>query len=263
MISLSAGSVLDAAPADILRAAADAGYDAAGLRLDPDRVSSPEAAGLRTLAADLGITLLDLEVVRLGPQWDPERGRRLVDLAATLGAGFLLTVSEYDDVRESADALGRLTETADAAGVRIALEFMVFTGIHTLDAALDLVAGTSGAVVVDALHLQRSGAEPESLADVPREHLAYLQLCDAPLDPPGGPEALAEEARHTRLIPGDGQLPLARLLAALPADLPATIEVQSDDLSARFAPPERARHLLERTRRALPAERLHTRPTTD
>ena len=35
MISLAAGTVLDAPPAAVLQAAAQAGYDAAGLRVDP------------------------------------------------------------------------------------------------------------------------------------------------------------------------------------------------------------------------------------
>ena len=108
MISLSAGSVLDAAPADVLRAAAGAGYDAVGLRLDPTQVTLHDAAGLRVLAADLGIALLDLEVVRLGPRSEPDHARRLVELAAILGADFLLTVSEYESEAETADALGRL-----------------------------------------------------------------------------------------------------------------------------------------------------------
>ncbi len=259
MISLSAGSVLDAAPAVVLRAAATAGYDAAGLRLDPDRVTTADVVHLRELAADLGITLLDLEVVRLGPQSDRERERRIVDLAATLGAEFVLTVSEHDSEAASADALGELTEVADASGVRLALEFMMFTGVHTLAAALRVVTGTTGAVVVDALHLHRSGADSADLSAIPRQQLAYVQLCDASLTRPNSTEALAHEARHERLVPGAGRLPLAQLLSAVPADVPLTVEVQSDDLSSRLAPTPRAVHLLEHTRRVLPVGHAHAR----
>lgn len=248
MISLSAGSVLDAEPGDVLRAAAAAGYGAAGLRLDPDHISAGDAARLRNLADDLGIALLDLEVVRLGPRSDPEQERRLVELAAALGVQFLLTVSEHESETKSADALGRLTGLADTAGVRVALEFMRFTGVRTLDSALRLVAGTTAAIVIDALHLHRGGASPADLAGVPHEHMAYVQLCDAPLERPGDPASLAHEARHSRLVPGDGQLPLGQLLSAVPADVPVTIEVQSDDLSSRLTPADRAAHLLDRTR---------------
>src|SRR6185437_7382797 len=88
MISLAAGTVLDAPPAAVLTAAAQAGFDAAGLRID----AASTAAALRRQAADLGLTLLDLEVVRLRPDRPFDHHLRLLELAHVLGARFLLTV---------------------------------------------------------------------------------------------------------------------------------------------------------------------------
>ena len=53
MISLAAGTVLDAPPAAVLTAAAQAGFDAAGLRIDAASTTAAEAAALRRQAADL------------------------------------------------------------------------------------------------------------------------------------------------------------------------------------------------------------------
>ena len=56
-------------------------------------------------------------------------------------------------------------------------------------------------------------------------------MCDGPRAAPGPPGdlgALADEARHGRLFPGEGELPLRELLDALPPDLPCCVEVQSD-----------------------------------
>jgi hypothetical protein len=51
-----------------------------------------------------------------------------------------------------------------------------------------------------------------------------------------------DEARHGRLTPGTGILPLRALLARVPAAVTISVEVQSDDLLA-LSPGERARLL--------------------
>ncbi len=54
----------------------------------------------------------------------------------------------------------------------------------------------------------------------------YAQICDAAPDMPGPTDtpALIREARTGRLLPGEGVLPLAELVAALPAGVPLAIE---------------------------------------
>lgn len=245
LLSLAAGSVLDAGPAGTLRAAADAGYRAAGLRLDPRATTQATAAVLRRTADDLGLSVLDLEVVRLGPDRPMDDHLRLLDLAATLGARFLLTVSTHPDPADTTAELARLCAAARGGPTRIALEFMRFTQVGTFEDALGVLPDDA-TVLVDALHLARSGGTPAELA-VAGHRIGYLQLCDAPLDAPGD---MATEARHHRLPPGTGDLPLAGLLAAAPPGLPLSVEVQSDRL-ARYAPTDRARHLLDATRRVL------------
>jgi sugar phosphate isomerase/epimerase len=114
------------------------------------------------------------------------------------------------------------------------------------------VASPSGGVLVDTLHLARSGGGPADLADVPAELLPYLQLADAPdrLDDPT-PARLREEALHGRLLPGQGQLPLDRTLASVP-DVPVSVELRSQALMQAFPDPtERARAVLAATRRVL------------
>ena len=83
------------------------------------------------------------------------------------------------------------------------------------------------------------------LAGVDPGLLGYVQLCDAPLAAPAG-EAAGSEARDGRLLPGDGELPLTALLAAVPPGMPVAIEAPS--LSLRGDPGEPRRR---RSRRAL------------
>ena len=53
--------------------------------------------------------------------------------------------------------------------------------------------------------------------------IAYVQLCDVPM--PAQTGDYGEEARHERCCPGEGDLPLAEFLAALPADITIGLEV--------------------------------------
>ena len=246
LVSLAAGCVLDAGPAGTLQAAAAAGYRAAGLRLDPRTTTPATAAALRRTADDLGLSVLDLEVARLGPDRSSDDHLRLLDIAATLGARFLLTVSAHADRASTTAELARLCSAARGGPTRIALEFMRFTRIGTFAEAID-VAPPDAVVLVDALHLARSGGTPAELAGAAADRIGYLQLCDAPA---AAPEDLASEARHHRLPPGAGELPLAGLVAGTPPGLPLSVEVQSDRL-ARLAPAERASRLLGATRRVL------------
>ena len=258
MISLAAGTVLDAGPAQTLRAAAGAGYAAAGLRLDPAVTTVAEATALRRLADDLGLALLDLEVVRLRPDRTLDDHRRLLELAVVLGARFLLAVSELDDRAETTAELAELTAAARGSGTRVVLEFMRFTQVTSLREALSVAASIGDAddgpaVLVDALHLHRGGETAADLDAAPAGRIGYLQLCDGPATAPADLADLADEARHHRLAPGTGELPLRDLLAHAPAGLPLSVEVQSDRLAAAHDPAERARLLLADTRRVLAA----------
>ena len=57
-------------------------------------------------------------------------------------------------------------------------------------------------------------------------YFRYAQICDASADMPGPGDtpALIREARTGRLLPGEGALPLAELVAALPDTLPLAVE---------------------------------------
>ena len=77
---------------------------------------------------------------------------------------------------------------------------------------------------------------------------------DAPAQAPSSePEALAHEARHARLLPGDGALPLHALVEHLSPQAPLSVEVQSDALAQRLDPRARAHAAGASARRVLDA----------
>ena len=257
-LSLAAGTLRRSRRPDGVRAAAAVGFDAVGVRFDVDPPSPDDLDDLRRVLADTGLSVLDLEVVRIVPGDDADATRRLVDQGAEVGAEFLLVVSDDPDRARTIDRFAETAAVAAEAGMGTALEFMRFTAVPTLADALEVVAAAgapASGVVVDPLHLARSGGSPGDVASTDPRLLPYAQLCDAPGDAPGDPtdaSLLADEARHGRLLPGSGDLPLGELVAALPP-VPLSVEILSDVFDALPAA-DVARRAIGATRRLLDGE---------
>ena len=77
---------------------------------------------------------------------------------------------------------------------------------------LDRVDRPNGGVLIDGLHLARTGGTPADVAAVAPARLAYAQLCDAPAEAPENAYADALDGRSTL---GDGGLPISALVDAL------------------------------------------------
>jgi sugar phosphate isomerase/epimerase len=133
---------------------------------------------------------------------------------------------------------------------------MPYTAVNSLDKAHRMVVATQArnlGLLIDALHLARAGGTPAEIAALPREHIAYLQLCDAPGELPPG-MTLRQESLGARLYPGEGALPLRALMDALPEGI--VIDVETPVAANQGASPaERARLALSATQRFLTAWR--------
>jgi sugar phosphate isomerase/epimerase len=177
---------------------------------------------------------------------------RLIDAGAAVGARNVLVASREPDPGRVADVLRQLCERADGSGMRVVLEFLPILAVQTLDDAIGIVmeVGHPGAgVLIDALHLIRSGGSPAEVSAVDPTLLPYAQLCDVAPQPPGDAAELLEEALHGRLLPGDGVAPLGELLEALPAGCPCSLEMRSRALMERWPDPtDRARAVLASVR---------------
>jgi sugar phosphate isomerase/epimerase len=236
-------------PHVLVEAAAAAGFRRVGLTLwPPDGDLSPLCTDdgarrkLREAMSAAGVGTLDVGVVDLSPDLELDDACRLVHAAADLGADRLLVKNSEDDARHAADLLSAMGAYATEADLLVAVEFMPYTATQTLDQAMELVTTSAvpkAGVALDVLHLFRSGGSVGDLArfDVRRIHL--VQLCDAPLEAPDF-GLLRDEALTDRRYPGDGELPLGELLAALPGDVAMTVEapVAAD---ADRSPEERAK----------------------
>ena len=249
--SLAHLTVLGTSPVELVQIAAAAGYDYASIRttaVAPGEVVAPLAGDpvmvrrVRRRLADTGLRVLDVELVRLGPDDEPEPYRALLDAAAQVGARHVIAQLPDPDRARAADRLGRLCDLAADVGLTVDLEFPSWTETADLAAAAAIVADAdrpNAGVLVDALHFFRSGSSLDALGDLPRDWFRFAQLCDAPADPPPDVAGLVHAARSARSLPGYGELPLDALVGRLPT-VPYSLEVPNDVLrrelgTARFA----------------------------
>ena len=199
---------------------------------------------IRGQARDAGIAISSVQAYQFFSDTRWEEMQSVVATAHELAAPVILAYSFDPDERRFVDLFARYCEEARAAGIRVAVEFLPYSRIRNLDSAVDIIerSGASNAgVVVDALHLDRSGGHPSDIRRIDAKRIAMLQLCDIRRQTGAMTEAeLMTEARTARLPPGEGDLPLFELLDALPEDLEIEYEV-APAARAVLSPVEKAR----------------------
>jgi sugar phosphate isomerase/epimerase len=260
-LGLAHFTTIDVEPAALVAMAAGIGYSAVGLRLFPPFPGAPcyeipvdsEAMRLmRALLADTGVTVWDIEFLTLDENFEIETIRPVLDSAAALGARRISACGNDPDRTRLGATLGLLCEAVGAVGLAVDLEVMPWRQVSSLAIAGEVIerAGRPNAgLLVDALHLSRSGSSPASLRAMPRERIRSAQLCDAVAERPATTVALIREARSGRLLPGDGALPLRQLVAELPDHAVLSVEVPNTG----HPPEEHARRVYDATRRVLAA----------
>lgn len=177
-----------------------------------------------------------------------------LDLMRELGVERINTVCLEPDAARGIDQLGRLAELVAVRGQRLTLEFAPGLPIGTLDTAVAAIAqlGRSDVrLLLDTMHVLRSGATPAAVAALGPDLIDYIQLSDAPLQPTI-PNYMQEATFH-RLPPGEGELPLADLLAALPThERVVSLEIPMLEAAQRgIGPRERLTPAIAAARRLL------------
>jgi sugar phosphate isomerase/epimerase len=263
-LSLAPLTINEAGPLELIEAVAAAGFDAVSLRVigapgvATDAVTTAQVSALRRRAADLGIGIFATTGIWLTPEFRVDQVEQALANAAGLGAEYCLTAGYDNDGPRLAANFVALCQAAARLGLRIGVEFMPYLPVKNVADAARLLrdaAQPNAGIIVDALHLARSGGTAADIAAIDPGLIAYFQLCDAPRALPAAMERREESLRH-RLYPGDGELPLFDLMDALPPDLVIDLETPvAADAHLPFA--ERARRAGDAARQFLATYRKH------
>lgn len=238
-------------PPEAIRVAAANGYAFVGLRLWPNAPGAPQQFLLgepdvlrETVAAqkDTGVGVFDLEIIRIGEQFDPHTWDALYDAGAALQAKAILVAG--DDLNEArlTDNYARLCEVMQPYGMTADLEFMPWTAVKDAQSALRIITNagmpSNAGILVDALHFGRSSTTLDDIRAIPHQLLHYAQICDAQAGTHFTTEQMIHTARCERLLPGDGSIDVQGLFDALPVDLPISVEVVNFSREKEASPSE-------------------------
>ncbi len=127
----------------------------------------------------------------------------------------------------SSNSSRELCDLAQPFGLTVDLEFVTWSGIRTLDEAVEVVKDArrpNAGIVVDTLHFDRCHAELEKLSALPREWFHFAQISDAPANYSTEREDLIRIGRAERLYLGEGGIDVASILGRLP-QVPLSIEI--------------------------------------
>lgn len=253
-------------------AAAHAGFDGIGITHAEYAAACDRGYSDDDLTSLLGayeLTVIELEFVT-GWSSDDEARReearraeaRLYDVADALGGlnlnvGCSEALGELPPLERVAERFAALCDRAARHGLRVALEFLPWSGIPDAATAWEVVRRAGhprGGLLLDTWHYFRGAADPEQLRAIPPERFFALQIND------GAPElvgALREDTARRRLLPGEGGFDLdglLRLLDELGVQCPIAVEVMSEELAALPAE-EAARRAFQSTRAVVAAAR--------
>ena len=264
-LGIEALSVFDLPPVEFVDLAADLGcrYITIFLRAV---ASVPLGYPVFTLKNDAGlrrnmraamshrgvtISLGDGFLVLPGAEMRSFRGD--LDILAELGVSRINVVSLDPDRDRTFDQFATLAELAAQRSIEVLIEpvpGLTIGDLSTAVAAVKHIARPDVRLLIDAMHLVRSGSGPRDLAAVEPCHIGYAQLCDATLTVRG--DSYAEEAMYERMAPGEGELPLPDILAALPRDIVIGLEIPQRSLAlAGVGPADRLRSCVEAARALL------------
>jgi sugar phosphate isomerase/epimerase len=115
------------------------------------------------------------------------------------------------------EGFAALCEQVGAHGMRVALEFLPWTGIPDLAAGwriVDAAGHPAGGILLDTWHWQRQpgGPAPDLLRAIPGDRITYVQVSDTAPDPVTD---LWTETMSDRRLPGEGTVDYAEVFGIL------------------------------------------------
>jgi len=257
--SLAYLTIPGTSPVDQIRIAAEAGYDFVSLRPIPMLLPNEPLFqfdkdrnlfnATRKALEEYNIRLMDIELARVREDLKVEDFESAFSAAAELGATDVLSSIWSKDKNYYYRQFERICDLAAKYSLRVNLEFVTFAGVTNLVEAMDVlntVDRPNAYLMVDTLHAHRSRVSADDIAKVDPSKFGFIHLCDGPgaipaLDDP----SMIGVAREGRLYPGEGEIDLKSMLAAMPPN-PISIELpNSREMASRGAAGHAAQCLIK------------------
>jgi sugar phosphate isomerase/epimerase len=269
------GTVERAGLPELIDVAAAAGYD--GISITPSMYFAARDAGhsdedLRARLEHAGVAVRMVDPLirglpgcpspsEVGPRFRATFDHGEEDCYVVTGALGVqaLNLAHYlcapTPVGQLVDAVGGISDRAAGQGLTILVEFMPEGSIPDLTTAAAIVRAVGAAncgVMLDTWHFYRTAGTLDELDSLPPGTIRAVQVSDARADVRGSG---AEPPTRDRLVPGDGDIPLAEILAAVVANCPEVmVGVEVFNRAAAAYPPieqaQRVRAGLDAVRRA-------------
>jgi len=225
-------------PSEVLRIAAKTGYKAIGIRILPAApggeyfplIENPhELPGILNTMQETGISICDLEMIRLNADFDVDQLKGFFEVGAKLKAKHILVAGDDPDTSRLSDAYAKLCEACAPYGLTADLEFMPWTEIKSIKDAYKVIQRannpSNAGIIIDSLHFARSDSDISDIAKIPNHLFHYAQICDASGTKPATDAELISDARTNRLLPGEGGIDLKSIFTSISPNMPISIEI--------------------------------------
>lgn len=212
-------------PADLVELAALCGYDGVSPRFISMRLpGEPDFSlendeiyrSVRDALERTGLPMMDIELARIGDGLDVLSYEKNIARAAELGAKYVISSIWTEDGAFALEELKKLCDLAARYQLLVNLEFMSFSGLHTLATARRMIENAKRPnlrLMIDCLHAHRAGVTRAMLEAVPREEFGFVHLCDGPAwIPPVDHPDMTGVARSGCGYVGEGGIDIAGLL---------------------------------------------------
>jgi sugar phosphate isomerase/epimerase len=162
-----------------------------------------------------------------------------MDAMAELGAPMVNAVMMEQNRTRAIDQFAHFAAMAAERGMLACLEYMPLMwpiNLHEAAAFVTESGAGNARVLIDAMHFYRSGSIAADIAKIDPALIGYVQICDVPM--PATNPNYGMEARDNRLPLGEGDLPLAEFIAAVPNNVTIGIEMPLTDRASSGVPVE-------------------------
>ena len=145
--------------------------------------NAPLIAAIRRRCDERGVRIFTGSAGWIGPSFDAAAIAPVIETLAALESRSVSVVG-WDPERERLmEHFSAVCAAAAAYNLDVHLEFMAYAAVKTVEEARTFVerSGAPNAkIIVDALHLDRSGGTPADVRQLPAGRIRAVQLCDAP-----------------------------------------------------------------------------------